>query len=145
MKKFKIIGITIPLSLKSVATEIVHIIGFLVNYQSPLVSIYFYSSCSLYFCVLIQRSPNSLQQWEKSNLFGNRSTPGIYFIMMVCLWCLSNLFTTFFMGILRVRFGVCVWAHCWRLHGDLFLNCFSLIVSGCCLICIFLISPLISS
>ena len=37
MKKFKIIGTTIPLSLKSVATEIVHIIGFLVNYQSPLV------------------------------------------------------------------------------------------------------------
>ncbi|XP_055999076.1 uncharacterized protein LOC125681637 [Ostrea edulis] len=37
MKKFKIIGTTIPLSLKPVATEIVHIIGFLVNYQSPLV------------------------------------------------------------------------------------------------------------
>ncbi|ESO85262.1 hypothetical protein LOTGIDRAFT_96841, partial [Lottia gigantea] len=37
MKKFKIIGTTIPLSLKPVASEIVHIIGFLVNYQSPLV------------------------------------------------------------------------------------------------------------
>ena len=37
MKKFKIIGTTIPLSLKYAATEIVHIIGFLVNYQSPLV------------------------------------------------------------------------------------------------------------
>ena len=37
MKKFKIIGTTIPLSLKSVATEIVHIIRFLVNYQSPFV------------------------------------------------------------------------------------------------------------
>ncbi|KAL3891604.1 hypothetical protein ACJMK2_003859 [Sinanodonta woodiana] len=37
MKKFKIIGTTLPLSLKPVASEVVHIIGFLVNYQTPLV------------------------------------------------------------------------------------------------------------
>ena len=32
--------------------------------------------------------------------------------MIVCLWCLSNLFTTFL---------VWIWAHRWRLHGDLYL------------------------
>jgi hypothetical protein len=37
MKKFKIIGGRLPLTLKPVATQITQIIGFLVNYQSPLV------------------------------------------------------------------------------------------------------------
>ena len=74
-----------------------------------------------------------------------RLSTGIYFFMIVCLWCLSNLFTTFFMRILRIRFGVWIWAHRWRLHGDLFLNFVCLIVSGCCLVCIFFIFPLISS
>lgn len=37
MKKFKIIGTVLPLSLKPVATQIVKIIGLLVNYQEPLV------------------------------------------------------------------------------------------------------------
>jgi hypothetical protein len=37
MKKFKIIGTTLPLCFKPMATQIVKIIGFLVNYQEPLV------------------------------------------------------------------------------------------------------------
>lgn len=37
MKKFKIIGRTLPLNLRPVVTQIVHVIGFLVNYQNPIV------------------------------------------------------------------------------------------------------------
>ena len=37
MKKFKIIGRTLPLCLKPVVSQIVHVITFLVNYQEPLV------------------------------------------------------------------------------------------------------------
>lgn len=37
MKKFRIIGCTMSLSLKPVATQLVKIIGLLVNYQDPLV------------------------------------------------------------------------------------------------------------
>ena len=37
MKKFKIISKIVPLSLKPVISQIVHVIGFLVNYQGPLV------------------------------------------------------------------------------------------------------------
>lgn len=37
MKKFKIIGTTMPLSFKPLATQAVKIIGLLVNYQGPLV------------------------------------------------------------------------------------------------------------
>lgn len=38
MKKFKIIGHKLPLSMRPVITQIVSIIGFLVNYQGPLVN-----------------------------------------------------------------------------------------------------------
>ena len=37
MKKFKILSRVVPLSLKPVISQIVHVIGFLVNYQEPLV------------------------------------------------------------------------------------------------------------
>jgi hypothetical protein len=37
MKKYKMIGSILPLSFKTMATQIVKIIGFLVNYQEPLV------------------------------------------------------------------------------------------------------------
>ena len=38
MKKYKIIGGNLPLGLKSVVSLIVHVIGFLVNYQDPPVN-----------------------------------------------------------------------------------------------------------
>lgn len=37
MKKFKILSKVLPLSLKPVISQVVHVIGFLVNYQGPLV------------------------------------------------------------------------------------------------------------
>ena len=37
MKKYKIISRRLPLSLKPVVSQIVHVIGFLVNYETPIV------------------------------------------------------------------------------------------------------------
>ena len=38
MEKYKIIGGNLPLGLKPFGSQIVHVIGFLVNYQDPLVN-----------------------------------------------------------------------------------------------------------
>ena len=37
MKKFKIISNRVPLNLKPIITQMVHVVGFLVNYQRPIV------------------------------------------------------------------------------------------------------------
>ena len=36
IKKFKIISRTIPIALKPVISQLVHMVGFLVNYQQPI-------------------------------------------------------------------------------------------------------------